>query len=135
MYIENNLSISSESGVIQIETLNNIELKKILELICAQNEYIIKRIDEISKNNVADLENLNKDIRDRLDLGDEIHKSFKDKELTYKQYYVLKYHLANPYVSDIYLSNETEVSYSSISQWKHGNKIFRDYYDRIKSSK
>ena len=49
-----------------------------------------------------------------------------------KQYYVLKYHLSNPYVSDIHLSNETEVSYSSISQWKHGNKMFRDFYDRIK---
>ena len=77
-------------------------------------------------------ESLNKDIREMVALRDEIHKSFKEKKLTDKQYYVLKYHLSNPYVSDIHLSNETEVSYSSISQWKHGNRIFRDFYDRIK---
>ena len=120
------------SGVIKIETINYNELKQALDLIHAQNDYIIKRLDEIYVKNGNVGESLNKDIREMIALRDEIHKSFKEKKLTDKQYYVLKYHLSNPYVSDIHLSNETEVSYSSISQWKHGNKMFRDFYDRIK---
>lgn len=121
--------------MVKIETVDNKEIKKMLELIYAQNDYIIKKIDEISLKGGVSKEGFSKDIRDMVDLSDEIHRSFKERNLTYKQYYVLKYHLSNPYISDIHLSNETEVSYSSISQWKHGDKIFRDFYDRIKSSK
>lgn len=110
-------------------------LEKVLDLICAQNDYIIKRLDEIYIKSGATQEFLTKDIRDIVGLNEEIYNSFKEKKLTYKQYLVLKYHLSNPYVSDIHLSNETEVSYSSISQWKHGDEVFRDFYDRIKSSK
>ena len=121
--------------MIEIEVTDNNKLKQVLDLICAQNDYIIKRLDEIYVKSGITQEGLNKDLRDIVGLSEEMHESFKKKDLTYKQYSVLKYHLANQYVSDIHLSNETGVSYSSISQWKHGNKIFRDFYDRIKSSK
>lgn len=120
-------------GAVKIKTTDADEMKKILNLICAQNDYIIKKIDEISASNV-DMESIN-DIKSSMDIGTEIHDYFKRKELTYKQYYVLKYHLNNPYISDTHLSIETGVSYSSISQWKNKSELFRGLYDKIKSLK
>ena len=120
-------------GAVKIKVTENDEIKKMLGLICAQNDYIIKKMDEISA--LSGGGGAIKDIKKSVDMNSEIHTYFKQKELTYKQYYVLKYHLNNPYVSDTHLSIETGVSYSSISQWKNKSELFRELYDKIKSSK
>lgn len=120
-------------GAVKIKATESDEIKKILDLIYAQNDYIIKKIDEIST--VGRDAGTIKDMKKSIDMNSEIHSYFKQKELTYKQYYVLKYHLNNPYVSDTHLSTETGVSYSSISQWKNKSGLFRELYDKIKSLK
>lgn len=117
-------------------SIENDEIKKMLCLIYNQNDYIIKKIDELSSNN-SEFQNSKEvnDIKEFMDISIEMNNYFKEKKLTYKQHYVLKYHLSNDYVSDTYLSDKTGVSYSSISQWKHKNSLFRELYDKIKSFK
>lgn len=103
-----------------------------LDLIYAQNDYIIKKIEEISSMGTMSKDSLNKDIREMVELNNEIRESLKNRELNDKQYGVLKYYISNPYANDKQLSINAKVSYSSVSQWKHKHKVFRDFYDRIK---
>lgn len=114
----------------------NDYLKNMLNLIYSQNNAIIKKLDEITSTTKGSSPNEGvKHIQELIAIGDSMNVCFKENKLTYKQYYVLKYHLANDYVSDMYLSENTGVSYSSISQWKHKDSLFREFYDKIKSFK
>lgn len=110
--------------------------KNMLNLLYNQNQAILKKLDEItSSNNISSPSNNVEGIEQLMQISEDMNKCFKENKLTYKQHYVLKYHLANEYVSDVYLSENTDVSYSSISQWKHKDVLFREFYDKIKSFK
>lgn len=113
--------------------IENEELIKMLNLISTQNDHIIKKLDEVlSKDDKVDSVKEMKNMKEFVGISAEMNKYLKERKLTYKQHYVLKYHLSNDYVSDTYLSDKTGVSYSSISQWKHKNDLFREFYDKIK---
>ena len=112
------------------------DIQNMLNLIYAQNNCILKKMEEIltSDKKITSTEDT-KYMKEVIDIGEKMNNHLKENKLTYKQHYVLKYHLANDYVSDTYLSESTGVSYSSISQWKHKNPLFRELYDKIKTFK
>lgn len=65
----------------------------------------------------------------------ELKKMYKDEQITHKQYKVLKYIYENQYFSDAEISKSTNVSYSSISQWKKKDNKFKEMYYKILSFK
>lgn len=115
------------------------EYQRIIENLKVANNKIneIEKIlklynDEVKKSSPTEGEVLN---RERKQLDMHIKNMYEDKKITYKQCKVLKYLFEKEYFSDVELAKETKVSYSSISQWKKRDKIFKETYYKILSLK
>lgn len=109
-------------------TLDSDECNKVVNDL----NYIVN-----SLNQILEMFSDNKKVKvvyedsEEVSLSKEIKKFYTDKKITYKQYKVLKYMIENQYFSDAELCKSTEVSYSSISQWKKKGSVFKSAYDRI----
>lgn len=130
------MKYSSEDRVV---ILDIEEYQRIIENLKVANNKIneIEKIlklynDEAENSSLMEDEVLN---RERKQLDMHIKNMYEDKKITYKQCKVLKYLFEKEYFSDVELAKETKVSYSSISQWKKRDKIFKETYYKILSLK
>ena len=130
------MKYSSEDRVV---ILDIEEYQRIIENLKVANNKIneIEKIlklynDEAENSSLTEDEVLN---RERKQLDMHIKNMYEDKKITYKQCKVLKYLFEKEYFSDVELAKETKVSYSSISQWKKRDKIFKETYYKILSLK
>ena len=112
-------------------------IEEMLESIHAQNNYIIQVLSRIMLESGGSLvEKRDDEALNRIaELSKRLSEHLNKRELTDKQYILLKYHLKHPYINDVKLALNAGVSYSSITQWKSKDKLFKAIYDEIKAHK